>query len=387
LARILGHTKDAHVSVASNTAHSLSVRTYGTRREDMLAPEPDGPPTGAEFIREYFLRPEKFCFFEVNGFGRALHGSRAREATVTIRFDASLPNRSSLGKDALRAHCAPAVNLFRTTSEPRIFGSGTSSFPVRVAGLPSAQSSVYAILGATATLQGAERAPAIPLSPLRRFGAGHFSEAFPYAYSTRLVGPRGREQLVLSLTNPRGSAPLLSPHVISLDLLATNGACSIRPGELSEPGLGMPPGLRVRNLVSASPYVPAPAGAELARHVFTRSEVPDSDPLFALKSLLFSLVPLRGSVDAATVASYRARIDGIESMRVVGAYNRSQARRGYAATFTLDETPFRGIGDVALFLRLLQRTLDAQTSVNSFYRCEAVCRKSGVRLRWPGEGA
>ena len=49
------------------------------------------------------------------------------------------------------------------------------------------------------------------------------------------------------------------------------------------------------------------------------------------------------------------------------------------------EVGAEGLGDVALFVRLLQKALDTQTTVNRFYQCEAKCRKGGARIRWPKE--
>ena len=386
-AHVLGHTQRAELLAQGQRARTLQLLPdYGTRAEDALAPEPDGPLTGAEFLREYFLLPEKFAFLELKGLFRALLGTPARQATVALRFDAPLPARVSLTGDALRAHCVPAVNLFRTTSEPRIFGPGASNFAVRVAGLSPKNSAVYAIVGARATpvSSAAGSSPSIPMAPVRRFGAGELSASFPYAYSLRFARSGGQTVPMLSLTSPRGTEPLLTPHIISLDLLATNGDCPVRPGELSEPGRNVPNGVRVRNVVPASPFVPASVGTELALHAFVRSAAPGGDPFFALKSLLFSLVPQNG-LDPALVAAQRARIHGLESLAMETAIDKGKARRGYRASFSIDEAPFRGLGDVALFVRLLHRTLDAQTSVNRFYRCEARCKKSGVRFVWPKE--
>jgi len=389
VAHILGHTARAELSIEGGKSPApLSVQPYGTRAEHALAPEPDGPYTGMSLLLEYFLLPEKFCFFELGGLTAALRGTSARRATVTLWFGEPLPAGAAIAPAGLRAHCVPAVNLFPSTAEPWVFEPGRSSAPVRVAGLSREDGGIYAVVGASAAARDDEAAPRIPLVPVRRFGAGAIERGFPYAFSTkRVTSPtRSEPDLVVGLTSPRGRAPNLAPHVISLDLLATNRgrASSIRPGELSEAGPGMPPGVRARNLVAASAYVRPLVGAELALQVSVRAAVPDGDPLFALQSRLLALVPRHG-VDPAIVRAHVTRVAAVSAIDVETAADPARACRGYEVRMAIDETPFQGLGDVALFVRLLHAAFEAQARVSRFYRCTASCVKSGARIVWPPE--
>ena len=388
VAHVLGHAERVELSTDGASSCLLGgPHPYGTKPEDVLAPEPDGPHTGITFLREYFLLPEKFCFFHLGGFAKALRGSDAKRATVTLRFDAPLPALASVAPDGIRAHCAPAVNLFAATAEPWVFEPGRPSAPVRVAGLSRRQAAAYAVLNVSAQpLDGAGQG--VSLSSARRFGAGRVLPGFPYTFSTKIVAAAAREEpdVVVSLTSPRGSPPVLRPHVVSADILATNGerASTIRPGELTRPGSGMPPGVRARNIVAGSPYVRAPVGPELALQVAARSAIPGGDPLLSLKTVLFSLVPRRG-VDPAAVRAHEARVAGIRRLDVTTVADPTHGRRGYQAMLAIDETPFRGLGDVALLLRLLHATLEAQVSVSHFYRCKATCLKGAIPMIWPPE--
>jgi type VI secretion system protein ImpG len=389
LAHVLGHTPRAELSV--NGAGSIplgTVQPYGMRAEHTLAPETDGPYTGMSLLREYFLLPEKFCFFELGGLAAALRGSPARHATVTLSFDEPLPARAAIAPTGIRGQCVPAVNLFLSTAEPWVFEPGRTSAPVRVAGLSREDGGIYAALSASATARDEPSAPRVPLLPVRRFGAGTIEAAFPYAFSTKRVASPARAEpdFVVALTSPRGRVPNLAPHIVSMDLLATNRgrASTVRPGELSEVGPGVPPGVRARNIVASSAYIPPPVGPELALQVAVRAAVPDGDPLFALQSRLLALVP-RHVVDPATVRAHAARVAAIERLDVETAVDRVRARRGYEIRMAIDETPFQGLGDVALFVRLLHAAFEAQASVSRFYRCKATCLKSGARVVWPPE--
>jgi type VI secretion system protein ImpG len=386
---ILGHTHRLELSIEGGGAPdgaALTVQAYGTRPEHALAPEPDGPYTGMSLLREYFLLPEKFCFVELGGLAAALRGSAARRATISLSFDEPLPVQAAVAPTSIRAHCVPAVNLFRSTAEPWVFEPGRPSAPVRVAGCARAVGGAYAVVGASAMARDEEDAAPSALQPVRRFGAGSMERGFPYAFSTRLVAsPAGDEpDVVVCLTSPRGRVPNLAPHVVSLDLLATNRsrASAVRPGELSEAGPGMPPGVRARNILPSSAYLPAPTGPELALQVAVRAAVPDADPLFALQSRLFALLP-RHDVEAATVRAHVARVTALNSLDVERIADPERASRGYEVRMAIDETPFQGLGDVALFVRLLHAAFEAQGSAGRFYRCHAICVKSGARLVWP----
>jgi type VI secretion system protein ImpG len=388
VAHLVGHTARAEIVLeGSDAAVSLGeVLPFGTRADQALAPEPDGPHTGLTLLREYFLLPEKFCFFALAGLTAALRDTAVRRATVTLTFRRPLPPQVT-GSPSIRAHCVPCINLFPAPAEPWIFEAGRSSAPLRVAGALREEGGIYAVFGVSAMACDGAAEP-VPLSAARRFAAAPIDESFPYAYSTTLLGSPGREEpeVVLQLTSPRGRAPAVTPHVISTQLLATNRARAsrLRPGDLSESGTGMPSGVRVRNLTTTSPYVPPPTRTELARQVAVRAAVPDGDALYALRSRLFAFVPRRG-LDRAMVRAHVARVEALQHLEAGIALDRAGSRRGYEVRLTVDETPFSGLGDVALFVRLLSAALEAQTSIGHFVRCVATCTKSGARIAWPSE--
>jgi hypothetical protein len=144
----------------------------------------------------------------------------------------------------------------------------------------------------------------------------------------------------------------------------------------------MPAHVVARNIVPTSPYVPALGSAGFILRALVRGQVPRKDPLHVLQSFLYSLVPKKPFEEKATRA-LTARIDAIEGFDLTTVVDRERSLRGYRATFRLDESPFAGLGDVALFLRVLHQVLDAHASMNRFFSCEALCTKGGERLSWP----
>jgi type VI secretion system protein ImpG len=386
LSHVLSCTRRVELRLASGETLLLGgVRAHGQESRDSLAPEPSGVSVGSSLVREYFLLPEKFLLVDLLGVAEALGERLDEHATVIVRFEVPVPQRVLVTPEGLRANCAPVVNLFPTTAEPRVFEPGTAELPVRVAGLPPEEAGAYAVLRVAATPLTAEGV-SVNVPPLRRFGGVPSAPSFPYVFATKTSRLRAdREpEMVLALTTTPNQLPVLEPHAISIDLLATNRqlGASVRPGELSENGRGMPEGVRARNIVSTSPYVPPSVGPDFVLRAFTRAQVPPPDSLHVLQGLLYALVPSH-SLEVEAARALRARIRAVERVDVGVIENSSRTRRGYLATLTIDETPFNGLGEVALFCRVLHRLLDARASLNRFFVCEVVCTKSGARLSWP----
>jgi type VI secretion system protein ImpG len=393
LGHLLAHASRAEITAetdgagaSAGAARAVAIRPYGLRRDEELAPETDGPNTGLSLLREYFLFAEKFRLFELEGLRAALSGKPgARRATVRVRFDVPLPAKANVAPAGLRAHCVPAVNLFYTTSEPRLFRPGDAGFVVRAAGLTHDEGGVYEVLGVVAT--PAAGGPSVRVPALRRFSAVGLDARFPYAFSTKRVlsGARDEANVALCLASPRSGGGHTAAQVITVHLLATNRARggAVRPGELTVAGPGMPRDVRAVNIVPTSMYVPPPVGPEMALQTVVRAAIPRGDPMFALQSTLYATLP-RGATPAPIIEANRARVRAVEHLEIVPSPR--GLGRGYDVRLTIDESPFHGLGDVALFLRLLRAALDAQVSTNHEYRCEAVCRKSGERLVWPPAG-
>jgi type VI secretion system protein ImpG len=70
-------------------------------------------------VQEYFVFPEKFHFFEVDGLELLRErGAGEEHFELLLLFDTLPESRLSVTPDTFRLGCTPAVNLFRRTSEP-----------------------------------------------------------------------------------------------------------------------------------------------------------------------------------------------------------------------------------------------------------------------------
>lgn len=89
------------------------VKQLGFGEEERLLPISPAGFEGYRLLREYFLLPEKFHFFEVSGLQAALAGLEGTEVEIILPFsedDASL--QAVVGKKSLELFATPLVNLF-----------------------------------------------------------------------------------------------------------------------------------------------------------------------------------------------------------------------------------------------------------------------------------
>ena len=94
---------------------SLALSPAGFSAQESPLPHTDRD--GYRIIQDWFCFPDVQAFFTLSGIafpGEGLTGS----FTLRLHFDRPLPGNLHLNRDALRLHCAPAVNLFAHDAVP-----------------------------------------------------------------------------------------------------------------------------------------------------------------------------------------------------------------------------------------------------------------------------
>lgn len=121
--KLLAHviSRGCGVMVAGKTSRGREIRNLpgavvkqlGFDNSERLLPTSPAGFEGYRLLREYFLLPEKFHFFEVSGLARAFAGFEGREVQLILPFsedDHTL--QSTVGKRSLELFATPLVNLF-----------------------------------------------------------------------------------------------------------------------------------------------------------------------------------------------------------------------------------------------------------------------------------
>jgi type VI secretion system protein ImpG len=112
------HACGVSVLTENGTIHSCGrngLQPVGFAEEEHVLP---GAPTNQpafHLIREYFVCPRKFHFFDVCGLPERISGTRF---SILVMLDYIPPDILNPGPESIRLSCAPAVNLFSRNSEP-----------------------------------------------------------------------------------------------------------------------------------------------------------------------------------------------------------------------------------------------------------------------------
>lgn len=363
------------------TLTASHIRQVGLEDDDMLLPKTEHVLPGFRLVEEYFILPQKFAFFEIDGLGPIAQSSpKATSLEISVELDGHPPISHALPPDCLRLHCVPVVNVFRTTAEPIRVTPERERYLVRPAALPRDRSSVYSVQDVIGVSRGSDRRT--PVRPF--FDYAHATEADTSVCFVTDVQPGsiGSDvDLMITVDRPGSKTPL-DVDVLSIDLLATNGhlASQVRANDITVATSTSPAFAQFRNLSAATPYIPVPLGKDVHWRVIAHlatglRTLADPNVLCAaLRTYNF-----HGLIDRQAARAADLRIDALRSLRVSPTERlyRGSVIRGIDVQIELDESGFAGEGDMYLFGAVLDRLFASYVPLNSF----AVTTFTGISSR------
>lgn len=110
---------------------ALTLSPVGFNSQESLLPGSLSERDGYRILQEWLCYPDAFSFFSLNS---AEFPNYALSGMFTLRliFEHPLPNNLQLNVDALRLHCAPAVNIFVEDAVPFIAQASQRDYPLIV---------------------------------------------------------------------------------------------------------------------------------------------------------------------------------------------------------------------------------------------------------------
>ena len=121
----------ANRNQAGAALRSDCIRRVGFSPEQALLPPAPHGFEGYRLLREYFVFPQRFLFFELSGFQEALAQVAGDEVDLVIALDepdTRLEGR--VDKSCFDLFCAPAINLFEKTLDRVLISNRFSEFHV-----------------------------------------------------------------------------------------------------------------------------------------------------------------------------------------------------------------------------------------------------------------
>lgn len=366
-----------------------ALRLVGFEPEDALLPWPKFAPEGYRLVQEYFTLPAKFLFFEVRGLEAALEAAEDR-FEIALHFERPPPLPTRIGRDVLKLHCAPAINLFRVDADPIRRDPSVHEYLLRASEVNPHHAEVYSVDGVTGLQAG--RSERRVYKPFFDFGhSAERPEEAAYYRVRRAPSPIDDGiDTYLSIYTPRDVAPVDVEEVLSIDLTCTNRSApgDLRVGDVSVPSPGSPTVAKFKNIIPVSKPVRPPFGVGLhwrliSHMVISQRSLTDA----AMLRAALELYNFQGASDRQAGRANRLRVEAIRSATAapVERLFRGIPVRGLGTTLEIEEANFAGEGDVYLFGAVIEALLAASATINSFSELTIRLQPSQAEYTWPAK--
>lgn len=375
-----------------------SLRPKGFGLDDAILPYPNRSFEGYRLLQEYFTFPNKFFFFDLEGFTpEILRGFKDKlEIIFFIReFERSERQQElevGVTQETIRLGCTPAVNLFPQNAEPVLLDQLRTEYPV----IPDARrrhaAEVFSVDEVVITNPRTHETTVVePMYSFRHSATAQSTRVFWHStrrYSVR-PGDDGTDVFISLVDN--SSRPVLPDS----DALSLRCTCSNRdlPSRLPfgrQTGdfevEGVPSIKKVVALRKPTAAVRPPLGSaafwRLISHLSLNYLSLVEGGSDALKGILklynFSQLPeLAKQIEGVTAVESRRQFARVFSENGVSFV------RGTGVTIEFDEDQYAG-GGVYLFARVLEQFLALYASLNSFTQLTARTKQRREALHaWP----
>ncbi len=354
---------------------------------------------GHRLLLEYFAFPDKFHFFDLDGFDQVAQAGFGADAEVLCfispfgRSDRRQALESGITRDTFRLGCSPIINLFPRVSEPLLLTGKRMEYQVVPDAHHRLTTEVYSV--DEVTVVRSDSADAMPLRPFYSLRHQRETDAEPALWYARRrpAGWRSDEgtDVYLSFVDLEARAVLPVADAVTARLTCFNSDLPSRlPFGNSEGDFELPSGGPVRRimaLVKPTSVIQPPLGKPQLWRLISLLSLNylslSGDGPDALRELL----RLHNFGDGPVGEKQVQGLIGVESQpahaRVVSEHGLHFAR-GRHVTLTFDEEQFAG-GSFFLLASVLERFLAQYASLNSFSRCEVRTRQrrdQAVRT-WP----
>ena len=377
------------------TLPPTALRPVGFAPDEGMLPYPRRSFLGYRLLQEYFTFPEKFLFFDLDGFAEARAAGFGESLEVVVLVTPfERPERRQLleagvGERTVRLGCAPIVNLFPQTSEPILLTQRRHEYPVVPDARRRLTTETYSVDEVVGVSPGADK-------PLRfepfysyRHGGDRSTRKLFWQASRRTSGWRtdGASEVWLAFTDLTGRAAYPELDAITARLTCFNGDLPSRLPFGSDDGdfqlVGGGPIRRIVTRVKPTPALQPPLGrpqlwrliSQLSLNYLSLTE----EGVDALREIL------RLHNFGESGAGER-QIAGLAAVRSEPAYARVAGEhgigfaRGRRVEVELDEEQFAG-GGAFLVAAVLERFLGLYASVNSFSTLVARTRQRRQPMR------
>lgn len=349
-----------------------------------LLPFPTHSFDGYRILQEYFLLPEKFFFFELQGLERWGNPGSGARFDIQIEFAAPPAAPPRIRADQFVLHAVPVINLFSDDSDQILLDHRMERIRVRSSLKNRKHYQVYSVDRVVGFEQGSvTKKEYVPLDLFSRHaGSG---SVYQVIHSRSLID--NTPEVFLSFTYPpEGPSPI--PETLALTLTYTNGALPerLQLGDINQQTSDSPGLLDFRNITSPTssiePHLGENALWKLLSHL-SMNYLSIAGPETVRELLRLYIFP--DASNRAKTAAALKRVEGIQDLRVspVDRIAGGVIMRGERIVMTVRLDQFAGMGDLYLFGSVINHFFGMYSSMNTFTQFELRDSISGETFQWP----
>jgi type VI secretion system protein ImpG len=366
-----------------------AVRPVGFSPNEAMLPWPGFSPPAFRLLQEYYTLPAKFLFVDIKGLDAAQEAA-AEEFDILFVFDRPPELSAPIGRQSIRLHCAPVINLFNAPAIPIKRSAIEHEQILRPSDVDPAHAEVYSVDSVTGVRSGSgDRINYVPFIDFRHVAASRSDTG--YYQLRRCSSPLdGGVDTYFAITTPSSVRVELPPveETFSIELTCTNRflAGELASGDICEPIAGSPAVATFKNITEVTQPVVPPLGGELhwrllAHLSLTHGSLAKAENLQAL----LGLYNFQELAEHAVGRANRLRVEsvhGVElqaSRRILGG----TSVRGARTCIEVTEDKLAGIGDAFLFGCILDELLGEHVSINSYHQLVLRLLPSQREHEWP----
>lgn len=360
------------------------LRAVGFAEDEVLFPYPSHAFPGYRLLQEYFSSPEKFLFFDLEGWERWQQCGEGTQFTISFELDSLPSGPQRVRRESFALHAIPAVNLFPHDADPISVNHRDDNYLVRPTGPNPAHCQVFSVDRVTGYTRATNQER--NYRPFELFSDDSSTEPAYHAQLTQSLRHSGYD-VHLGIAFP-AEMPLPDTETLSIALTCTNGRLpeSLRIGDITDPLSALPDSGSARNIAAINPGQPPPLGPGLLRQLTSHLYLNhlSLERVEHLRTLL-ELYVFPGSRFTAQGAANLKRIAGIEALEVTAGEQivAGIPLRGREIRIRVRQDHFAGTGDLFLFGCLLDQFLGRYASLNNYTRLKIFETLRGGTCQWP----
>lgn len=340
--------------------------------EDMLTPLSGRSFYGFHLLHEYFGFREKYHFINISGLDKISWPEFCHSFDMEIDMNHIFSKEMEIDKGMFQLHCAPAVNLFDSASEPVTVNHKREEYRLLADVAAPEGVEIYSVNQVEGTELGSgSRFTYLPMNDASMHDKSRF-----FQVSNKKNGAKPSAYISL------GGNSNFVPEVLSCEITSCNSDYPrefLVENSLRIPAPDMPSSVEQTNLTRPTKLLRPPE-----RDDYRLSLISHLSLNYSSLTSVDTFKRLLNLYDWTGLDQNKRRIDAITDIQVdtIDRIQKGALLRGIQFTFSMQEENFFSQADIHLFGLVLHHFLGMYASINTFIETKVTCLPSQREFSW-----